>query len=86
MALLSSIGKHVELNPVEKNGDTYTIFPLNTAEDVVVNENGDTLDNYLPCVEDSMTAATKKEPVTGLQVGEATIPEKALNAILGVSS
>ena len=48
MAILSSVGNHVELNSIDKNKKATTIFPLNTADDVLVDENGNSLTETLP--------------------------------------
>ena len=48
MAILSSVGNHVELNSIDKQKKATTIFPLNTADDVLVDDNGNSLTDTLP--------------------------------------
>lgn len=51
MALFGSSADHVELNGVDKSKNPRTIFPFNTVEDVLVNENGTFLSEVLPSVQ-----------------------------------
>lgn len=48
MAILSSVGNHVELNSIDKQKKATTIFPLNTADDVLIDDNGNSLTDTLP--------------------------------------
>lgn len=52
--LLSDLGAHTQLNMVDSNGDPQRIFPVNTGDDVYVNENGNNLTQYLPTVKSSV--------------------------------
>lgn len=80
MALLSDIGNHVELNMVDKEKKATTIFPANTADDVYVDENGNTLSDALTFM------VNGSEQTTGtLNVGEfdeITIEDETLIARL----
>lgn len=58
MALLSDIGTHVELNAVDKEKQTTTIFPVNTADDVFVDENGNVLTDALTFIINGEEKAT----------------------------
>lgn len=81
MSLLDSVGMHVSLTSVDDKGHTDMLFPTNTTDDVVIDEDGNTLKEYVVTVD----TANSKSPMTGTQIKEDTVPTSALNAILGVS-
>lgn len=66
--MLSDYGKHTQLNIIDKDNDgedTQRIFPINTADDVYVNENGNKLSQFLPTVKDKDGEGALKIEDTG---------------------
>lgn len=56
MLLTTSMGaKHIIMNKVDKQGNANIILPANTADDVICDENSNTLSEYLCTVSTSET-------------------------------
>lgn len=56
MLLTTSMGaKHIIMNKVDKKGNANVILPANTADDVICDENSNTLSEYLCTVSTSET-------------------------------
>ena len=78
MLLTTSMGaKHIIMNKVDKQGNAGVIFPANTADDVICDENSNTLSEYLCTVstdEKAVGAPMFAMPYgTGLTLDAATL-------------
>lgn len=73
--LLNDFGTHIQLTKIDKDQNENVLFPVNTASDVFVNEDGDTLQDYLPTVVDDMENPTKSEPISILEVGSIELED-----------
>lgn len=82
--MLSDVGYHIQLNNVDNEKNETLLFPVNTVEDVIVNEDCDTLIDFLPTVENDISNPTEKSPLTAIQTGEEDIPDSVLaNLVMG---
>ena len=81
--LLSSIGKHIQLNKLDATGqDTFFMFPGTTADDVYVNELGCILTDFLPSVASNVNAIG--DPLTAKQLEVVTVSNDVLAALTTV--
>lgn len=80
--ILNNVGLHIQLNRVNKDKSTDMIFPYNTASDVIMDEQGNVLTDYIPVVQDSLDAPTTANPMVALNLGEGIISDSLLEQIL----
>lgn len=77
MSLLSELGFHVELNAKDKKSNLVKrLFPTNTSDDVIVDENGNSLTDTLPIVKKGGTTPTGSLDVN--EIEEVTIEDETL--------
>jgi hypothetical protein len=81
MPILNDTGIHIIPNKVKSDGNVKMIFSTNTADDVIINDDGDVLTEFITGVESD----GKYMPIKGTEISADTIPTEALNAILNVS-
>ena len=77
--LLSTVGNHVQLSKIDGSGESHFIFPANTADDVVVDENGVNLTSYLPTITTDLSK--KGSALTALESGTVTIDDTIMAAL-----
>ena len=78
--LLSSAGYHVtDINKTE-DGDNKEVFAMNTSSDVYVNEERNTLDDFLPTITSNDDPVAY--PMDAIQDGEIDASEAAIVALL----
>lgn len=77
--LLTSIGNHVQLSKINGAGENHFIFPANTADDVIVDENGTNLTSYLPTITTNL--AETGSALTALESSTATINDTVMTAL-----
>ena len=77
--LLSTVGNHVQLSKIDGSGESHFIFPANTADDVVVNENGVNLTSYLPTITTDLSK--NGSALTALESGTVTIGDTIMAAL-----
>lgn len=73
--ILNDYSYHIQLTKIDENQEEKMLFPVNTANDVIVNEDGATLLEYLPTVDNDPSTPTEKAPLTLVTTGEENIPE-----------
>lgn len=77
--LLSSIGKHVQLSKVTGGGESNFIFPASTIDDVLADENGTSLNKYLPTVTSDLSK--NGSALSALENGVETISDDLMTAL-----
>ena len=79
--ILDSVGKHVQLNKLDPNnpGDTFWIFTGNTADDVYMNDLGNTLTEFVPTVTSNVNVPGN--PLTAKQMGVVSVSDTVYNAL-----
>ena len=82
--LLDDIGLHIQMTKVDSNQVESSLFPINTANDVIMDENGNNLVDYIPVAVDSATSPTKSEPIVLVDdsTGTDIIPDSVLANII----
>ena len=78
--ILDELGKHTELNRLDGEGETFVIFPSTTADIVYMNDDGLTLDQFIP----SSTSNVNNlgSPITVLEIAESVnLSQAVLNAL-----
>lgn len=81
MAVLDDVGKHVLLHKLDETGQDDLLFPQNTIDDVIIDEDGNSLKEYLPLVGNG----GENEPLGATQMAEASVPAEALQVILSAT-
>ena len=81
--LLNDYGNHVQLNSVDNNGDPERIFPTNTADDVVVNENANTLSQFLTILKPS--SQLDEDAAMNAEESELMVISDSLATAMGIS-
>jgi hypothetical protein len=83
MAKIMSDSNHVILHSVDKKTKkAEQMFPTNTTDDVIINDDGDVITEFVMKITDS----GKDYPVGVTQLGEVTIEDACLNVINGTAS
>lgn len=72
MAINLEGASHVEFNIVDKDKKPTTLLPVNTAEDVIIDENYNFLSDVLPLI---MSGSDVAGSVEGSQIKEMTIDD-----------
>ena len=80
--ILNDVSYHIQLTKVDENQQEKMLFPVNTTNDVIVNEEGSTLSEYLPTVDNDITSPTEKAPLVLVSTGEETIPDSVFANLL----
>ena len=80
--ILSSLSHHVQLNKLNSDGQEKMIFPVNTADDVLVNEGGDSLTVFLPTIDSALTNPQTQSPMFAVEKGTETVSDTVMNALL----
>lgn len=79
--LLQTIGHHVQLTKIDGAQGEKFIFPSNTSDDVVIDEEGTTLTNYIPSITTNLDE--QGAPMVILENESTdTISDDVLNAII----
>ena len=80
--LLNSLSNHIQLQKLYKTGDDRLLFPVNTIDDVIVNDKGDTLKNFLITVDNDPVNPTERLPFALMEHGTDSILDHLLNSII----
>lgn len=82
MPLLSEYGHHIELTQIDENQNEKTLFPVNTVEDVYVDENGNSLVDFLPKIVDNLSNPTEESPLTATESATGELTDAVMTALL----
>lgn len=82
MPLLSEYGHHIELTQIDENQNEKTLFPVNTVEDVYVDENGNSLVDFLPKIVDNLSNPTEESPLTATESATGELTDVVMAALL----
>ena len=77
--LLHELGHHVQLTKIDGNQQEKFIFPTNTSDDVVIDEEGTTLKNYVPSITTDLSVQGK--PMGILETSSEEIIDSLLETI-----
>ena len=83
--LLSDYGDHVQMHSVDNQGEPSRIFPVNTSDDVYVNENANLLSQFLTTLKSS-NAAEDDCPMTVEEESVISISDALAALLTGTSS
>lgn len=81
MAILSDIGYHIQLTHVDSQQNEKLLFPTNTSDNVIIDETGTSLTQFIPTVVDNVATPTKKAPLTGVEQESIQISDAELAAL-----
>ena len=73
--ILNDVSYHIQMTKIDENQQEKMIFPVNTINDVIVSEDGQTLSEYLPTVDNDPVSPTEKAPFCVITTGDETIPD-----------
>lgn len=76
--LLSDLGHHIQLTKVDDKKNEKMLFPINTKDDVLIDEEGNTLSEYIPTIAESEEDETVGSPMTAIQDSEIEITDELL--------
>lgn len=82
--LLSEYGGHVQLNSVDSQGDPSRIFPVNTADDVYVNENANLLSQFLTTLKSSVPLV-EDCPMDAEEEDIVSVSDSLANLLMGIT-
>lgn len=78
--LLNEIGYHVQLSKIDgENGDKF-MFPVNTSDDVIIDETGTTLKNFIPSITTNLEQ--HGSPMKILETSTEEIDDNILQTII----
>ena len=80
--LLNELGYHIQLTKINADKEEKFLFPINTVDDVIVNEDGTGLNEFLPTVENDFNNPTEKSPLSAVYTSQDTITAELLDAIV----
>lgn len=81
--ILDDFGDHIQMHKMNEDGkDPKPLFPTNTISDVIADNFGNTLSQYLPTIQDSAIAPTTSSPMLLVETGTDVIPDSVLANIL----
>lgn len=75
-------GLHIQLSNVDKDLTDENMYLTNTGADVLIDKHGNTLDKYLPTIDDNLTNPTSSSPLAIVASGEGTASAAAMTALM----
>lgn len=75
-------GQHIQLTNVDRDLNEQVIYPVNTVNDIIMDNNGNKLADYLPTVDDSLDAPTTSSPMVAVENGTEEVDETVLDALI----
>ena len=82
--ILGSISDHTQLWKLDENGNEKMIFLMNTVDDVLIDENGNSLSPYIASLDDDLENPTKKEALGALALQNEGITYENLEILMNL--
>lgn len=73
--ILDDVGYHIQLTKIDENQQEKMLFPVNTVQDVIIDDDGRALKEFVSTVDDDLTNPTSKEPFMAVSHGAESIPD-----------
>lgn len=74
-------GIHLQLTNVDKSLDTEDIFPVNTVNDVIIDDHNNPLSVYLPTVDNTVSSPTQSSPMFAVEYGDGSVDDAIMSAL-----
>ena len=74
--ILGDLSMHIQLEKINEQNEEKLLFPINTIDDVIATENGDTIEPFVNTVATSPTDSFKGSAICALNIGEDVVTDK----------
>ena len=74
--ILGDLSMHIQLEKINEQNEEKLLFPINTIDDVIATENGDTIEPFVNTVATSPTYSFKGSAICALNIVEDVITDK----------